>query len=140
MRIVLWSPADPYLAELLERLDGVDARVVGSQAELATELPQADAIVMLGHFYTAPVAAMIHAQAPGLRWIQLTTAGYDGITFHGVPANVVVTNAGHSHAPMVAEHALTLLTALMRRLHSFATRQAVHAFDRAIPLIAEKLG
>lgn len=134
MRILLWSPADPYLADLLAGLDGVDPRVVRSIDELAAELPAAEGMVMLGHLYTAPVAALVRDRAPGLRWIQLTTAGYDGITFHGVPNTVAVTNAGHSHAPMVAEHALTLLTALTRRLHSFAGRQAVHAFDRAIPL------
>lgn len=134
MRIVLFSPADPYLADLLAELDGVDPRVVGSVDELAAELPAAEGMVMLGHLYTAPVAALVRERAARLRWIQLTTAGYDGVTFHGVPDTIAVTNAGHSHAPMVAEHALTLLTALTRRLHSFAARQAVHAFDRAVPL------
>lgn len=134
MRMLLWSPFDEYLADLLGGLDGVDVRRVHTETELAAQLPAAEAMVMLGHFYTAPVAALIRDRAPKLRWIQLTTAGYDGISFHGVPSTVAVTNAGHSHAPMVAEHAVTLLAALTRRLHCFADPQARHAFDRAIPL------
>jgi phosphoglycerate dehydrogenase-like enzyme len=66
--------------------------------------------------------------------MQLTTAGFDGFTFHGVPESVVVTNAGHSHAPMVAEHAVMLLSALTRRLHLFAEPQSRHVFDRGIAL------
>ena len=133
-RILLWSPLDDYLGDLLAALDGVDYRRVRSEAELAEALPGAEAMVMLGHFYTASVAELIRARADRMRWIQLTTAGYDGISFHGVPEPITVTNAGHSHAPMVAEHAVTLLTALTRRLHSFAEPQARHVFDRAIPL------
>ncbi len=132
-KILLWSPLDDYLADLLASLDGVSYRRVRSEAELADALPGAEAIVMLGHFYTASVAELIRTRADRMRWIQLTTAGYDGISFHGVPEAIAVTNAGHSHAPMVAEHAVTLLTALTRRLHSFAEPQSRHVFDRGIP-------
>lgn len=133
-RILLWSPLDDYLAALLGSLDGVDFARVRSEEELAQHLPAADALVMLGHFYTASVARLVNQRANRLRWIQLTTAGYDGISFHGVPESIAVTNAGHSHAPMVAEHAVTLLTALIRRLPCYAEPQARHVFDRAIPL------
>ena len=132
--IALWSPHDDYLAELLRGLDGIRFTRIGSADDLAAALPSLDGIVMLGHFYTAPVADLIRGRGENLRWIQLTTAGYDGISFHGVPSHVRVTNAGRSHAPMVAEHAVTLLTALTRRLPAFAAPQARHAFDRAIGL------
>jgi len=77
---------------------------------------------------------LIRERANRLRWIQLTTAGYDGVVIHGVPASVVVTNAGNAHAPAVAEHAMTLLTALTRRLPCFGELQARHVFDPKIPL------
>jgi len=134
MRILLWSPLDDYLADLLSGLAGVDFARVRSADELTQLLPTADAMVMLGHLYTAPIAALVRDRAPKLRWLQLTTAGYDGITFHGVPGHVAVTNAGHSHAPMVAEHAVTLLAALTRRLPLFAEPQSRHVFDRGIAL------
>ena len=107
---------------------------IRSAAELANALDDAEGIVMLGHFYTAEVAAMVREKGRGLRWIQLTTAGYDGITFHGVPETVAVTNAGHSHGPMVAEHAVMMLAALTRRLHLYAEPQSRHVFDRGIAL------
>lgn len=132
--ILHWSPLDDYLAEMLAGLPGVSLRRVASRSDFASALPTADAIVMLGHLYTADVAALVRTGAPRLRWIQLTTAGYDGISFHGVPDHVVVTNAGASHAPMVAEHAVTLLTALIRRLPAFDAPQRRHVFDRAIGL------
>jgi phosphoglycerate dehydrogenase-like enzyme len=132
--ILLWSPFDDYLATMLSALPAIRFARVESVGDLAALLPEVEAIVMVGHFYAAEVAALVRDRGPRLRWIQLTTAGYDGFTFHGVPASVTVTNAGHSHAPAVAEHAVTLLCALTRRLPLFAEPQARHAFDRAIAL------
>lgn len=132
--ILLWSPLDDYLADLLANLDGVDFRRIASIGELADALPEADGMVMLGHLYTADVAGLMRERGRRLRWLQLTTAGYDGISFHGVPAHIAVTNAGRSHAPMVAEHAVTLLTALTRRLPAFGEPQGRHVFDRRIPV------
>lgn len=132
--ILLWSPLDDYLEDLLGACATIRFSRVRSVAELADHLPHADGIVMLGHLYTAEVAAMVRTLATRLRWIQLTTAGYDGFTFHGVPPTVTVTNAGHSHGPMVAEHAIMLLSALTRRLNLFAEPQSRHVFDRGIAL------
>jgi phosphoglycerate dehydrogenase-like enzyme len=131
LHILLWSPLDDYLADLLDSMHGVRLQRVASVPALADALPGADAIIMLGHFYTAEVAALVRMHGTRLRWIQLTTAGYDGISFHGVPDGVTVTNAGSSHAPMVAEHAVTLLTALIRRLPALAVTQSQRRFDRS---------
>jgi phosphoglycerate dehydrogenase-like enzyme len=133
-RVLLWSPLDDYLADLLGASSAISFGRIRSAAELAEVLADAVGIVMLGHLYTADVAALVRQKGRRLRWIQLTTAGYDGFTFHGVPAPVAVTNAGHSHAPMVAEHAVMLLVALTRRLHLFAEPQTRHVFDRGIAL------
>ena len=132
--ILLWSPLDDYLADLLSASPAIRFSRVRSPADLAALLPETDGIVMLGHFYTADVAALVRQKGERLRWIQLTTAGYDGFTFHGVPETVAVTNAGHSHGPMVAEHAIMLLAALTRRLPLFAEPQSRHVFDRNIAL------
>ena len=132
--ILLWSPLDDYLGDLLITCSAITSSRIGSAAELAEALPDVDGIVMLGHLYTAEVAALVRDKGARLRWIQLTTAGYDGITFHGVPKTVAVTNAGRSHSPMVAEHAVMLLAALTRRLHLFAEPQSRHVFDRRIAL------
>jgi phosphoglycerate dehydrogenase-like enzyme len=134
--ILLWSPRAEYLADLLSPSPAIRFTYVQSEAQLAETLPDADGIVMLGHLYTAGFAAQVRENGRRLRWIQLTTAGYDGIIFHGVPETISVTNAGHSHGPLVAEHAIMLLAALTRRLHLFAEPQSRHVFgrDTALPL------
>src|ERR1700722_5297210 len=132
--ILLWSPRAEYLADLLSVSPTIRFTYIKSAAQLAETLPDADGIVMLGHLYTADFAAQVREKGRRLRWIQLTTAGYDGITFHGVPETVAVTNAGHSHGPIVAEHAIMLLAALTRRLHLFGEPQSRHVFDNNIAL------
>lgn len=134
IRILFWSAFNDDMADRLGSLDGINFRRVRSEAELAEALPGADALIMVGTQFTAPVARLIRERADRLRWIQMTTAGYDGVLAYGVPASVVVTNAGNAHAPMVAEHAVTLLTALTRRLPCFSAFQARHVFDQNIPL------
>jgi phosphoglycerate dehydrogenase-like enzyme len=131
-RILLWSPLDHYLADLLQAAPDISFTRINTLSDFTEALPDTDGIVMSGHLYTAEAAALVRRAAPRLGWIQLTTAGYDGITFHGVPDTVAVANAGHSHGPIVAEHAVTLLSALTRRLHLFAETQARHSFDRTI--------
>ena len=133
-RILLWSPLDDYLVDTLASLDGIEIRRIGSVEELVQNLSNADAMVMLGTLYGQEVAKSVREQSDRLRWIQLTTAGYDGISFHGVPSSVVVTNAGHIHAPLIAEHAMTLLLALVRRLPCYGECQARRTWDRKIPL------
>ena len=66
-----------------------------SEADLAEASREADGIVMLGLSHTGTTAALVR-QMDRLRRIQLTTAGYGGITFHGVPVGMMITNAGHS--------------------------------------------
>jgi phosphoglycerate dehydrogenase-like enzyme len=133
--ILLWAPMDrDYLPPRVAAFPDVTMPIVGGLGDLPRLLPDADAMVMLGHFYTAQSAPVIKEYGKKLRWIQLTTAGYDSVITHGAPPGVVVTNAGHSHGPMVAEHALMLLLALIRRLPAYAKRQVAHEFDRTIPL------
>lgn len=129
-RILLWSPLDDHVADILGSLENVDFCRVNSEAELEELLPSADAVVLLGILYNAEVAKLVREKANRLRWIQLTTAGYDGVSFHGVPSSVVVTNAGHIHGPLIAEHAVTLV----RRLPCFAEPQSRHTWDRRISL------
>lgn len=134
VRILFWSAFNDDLADVLDTLDGVGLHRVQSEADLADALPAADAMIMVGPYYTASVARLIRERGNRLRWIQVTTAGYEGIGFHGVPASVAVTNAGNAHASLVAEHAVTLLTAVTRRLPCFGEHQARHVFDQKIPL------
>jgi phosphoglycerate dehydrogenase-like enzyme len=92
-------------------------------------LMQADALICPDHFIPKIVPAL-RTGAPNLRWIQLTTAGYDHIKRHGAPSRVVVCNAGEAYAPAVATHAVALLLALQRRIPIVLAAQARHEWSR----------
>lgn len=81
---------DDYLADLPAAIPTVDFGRVRS----AGALPDTDAIVMLGHYYTVEIAALIREKGRRLRWIQLTTAGYDGIECHRVTAALTEGTGG----------------------------------------------
>jgi phosphoglycerate dehydrogenase-like enzyme len=54
----------------------------------------------------------------------MISAGYDGLAAHGVPDGVVVTNQGGAVAPAVADHAMALLLAMMRRIPEICAQSA----------------
>jgi phosphoglycerate dehydrogenase-like enzyme len=131
-RIILWSPvARAEIVARLAALPEVELIVVEDLAGLAAALPAAEALVTMGQLYGAETAELLRRDGKRLRWIQLLTAGYDGLIFHGVPQGVTISNAGDCYSPMVAEHAMALLLALVRRLPEMLANQARHAFDRS---------
>jgi len=58
-RILLWSPLDDYVADLLGSLENVDFCRIHSKTELSEFLPGADAVVLLGTLYNAEVAKLV---------------------------------------------------------------------------------
>lgn len=99
-------------------------------AKLALEIATTDAAVLSVSFYTSEVARIVRDHAPRLRWIQTASAGYDAFVRHGVPDSVVVTNAANVWGPTVAEHAMSLLLALVRRLPEAERNRAARAYRR----------
>jgi hypothetical protein len=57
--ILLWSPLDDYLADMLAAVPAIRFSRIQSAADLARALPDADGIVMLGHYYTAETARLV---------------------------------------------------------------------------------
>tara|TARA_A100001037_G_scaffold305710_2_gene346948 strand:- start:6885 stop:7859 length:975 start_codon:yes stop_codon:yes gene_type:complete len=105
------------LAEACADLENVTVTAVESEPEsIGAEIEDADALVINNAFYTAELAAIVHDKAARLRWIQFYSTGYNNAEAHGIPKDVVLTNAGSVYAPPVAEHALALVLALVRRL------------------------
>jgi D-2-hydroxyacid dehydrogenase (NADP+) len=85
-------------------------------AELTNAMADADILIVNNRSYTAANAKLIRDHGRALRWIQFTTSGIDNAVKHGLPAGVVVTNMAGLRAFAVAEHALMLMLALVRRL------------------------
>jgi phosphoglycerate dehydrogenase-like enzyme len=131
MRIVIATPVLAPQFEALARGYGVETATFTQASGVDAELGDADALWIWPSFYDAEVAAGLRRHAARLRWLQLPTMGYDTVEEHGAPCEVVVTNAGDAYAPTVAEHALALLLALVRRLPGAIARAAHGAWDQS---------
>jgi phosphoglycerate dehydrogenase-like enzyme len=114
-----------------------EVRRVDDPAGLVAALDGAEAL-MMGNpaIYTAEFADQLCRRGHALRWIQLLSAGYDGPLLHGIPEGVILTNAGEAWSPTVAEHALALLLALLRRLPEYQRAQQQQQWDASVrPLL-----
>jgi phosphoglycerate dehydrogenase-like enzyme len=125
MKIVVHTRfARDALLEALGSEAGFETVAIDEAAALAAGMREARALVMPGQAYDAALAHCLRTQAPRLRLIQLLTAGYDQLQVHGVPPGVRVATAGDSWSPAVAEHAITLMLAMVKGLPAAFEAQA----------------
>ena len=130
MKIVVWTRiAEAALLERLTRIAGLTAQTVRDIKALPGAIVDADILLMAGADYSRTTADILRQHAGRLKFIQLVTAGYEGLEAHGVPPGVVVANAGDSWSPTVAEHAMMLMLALIRRLPMALAAQARSAWE-----------
>ncbi len=131
MQVVFWpSIAGDEISARLHKLPGIRLAIVESMDQFAAAAPDMEALVIGGHFFKAEAARIVHERAKKLRFIQAFTAGYEGLQEHGVPAGVVVANAGDSWSPAVAEHGMALLLALVKRLETPILNRPGRKWDR----------
>jgi len=105
------------LTTACQDLESVTVVTVASDAAaIGAEIAAADVLVINNAFYTAELAAIVREQARRLQWIQFYSTGYNNAETHGLPDGVTLTNAGSVYAPVVAEHAMALALALVRRV------------------------
>ena len=131
MRVVIRTHVLAPQFEALVARHGVEAVTVGDTDAMKRELADADALWAWPAFYDAELVALLARHRPRLRWVQLPTMGYDPVELHGVPSGVTVTTAGDAYAPTVAEHALTLLLALVRRIPEAVRNAEQHRWDQS---------
>ncbi len=111
---------------------GIAFEAAADTAAVVRALPGADALWITPSTYAAAIPQAVAAQRGALRWIGLTSAGYDAVLSLGVAPGVVTTYAAGVYGPVVAEHALALLLAAVRRLPAAFDRQRAHVWDRDI--------
>jgi phosphoglycerate dehydrogenase-like enzyme len=99
---------------------------------LEREAPKADALWTVPSTYDAAVAATLKKRAKNLRWIGMTSIGYDPLIRYGIPERTIVTNVGSTLGPVVAEHAVALLLAMARQLPAMYTNQRDKKWDPAV--------
>lgn len=130
IKTVLWTGlARDEIAHRLRRT-AIDLTVADDLPALESAIAETEVLVMPGHFYRQEVARILRSHAGKLRFIQLLTAGYDGLAIHGIPANVAVASNGEVLSPVVAEHGMALLLALTRNLPQTLHHQLRHAWDK----------
>jgi phosphoglycerate dehydrogenase-like enzyme len=108
---------------------GLDLTVARDEQELLRELPGADALWITPTYYQPAVPQAVKANRGRLKWIGLTSAGYDVLLRAGVAPGVTTTYAVRVHAPAVAEHAVALVLALLRQLPRAVTAQTAAKWD-----------
>ena len=118
------------LTELAARRE-LDFLAARSDDELRAALPGADALWITPTFYKPAVPQTINANRGALKWIGLTSAGYDVLLRAGAPADVTMTYAVTVHGPAVAEHAVALLLGIVRQFPRAAIAQAANTWDFA---------
>lgn len=119
------------LADLAARLK-LNYLEVPDEASLLKELPAADALWITPSCYSAAIPHTMKENPGRLRWLALTSGGYDILSRVGAPANVQLTYAAGVHAPSVAEHAVAQLLCLARQLPFSLTRQREEKWDASI--------
>jgi phosphoglycerate dehydrogenase-like enzyme len=135
MRVVYWARLQLARQQVLDALRAVpeaDLAVVQTLAELLVALKGAEALIL----YDAPpeqarhVVDALSASGNTVRWMHFLTAGREGFDAVGLPAAVAVSYPHGCVAPTVAEHAMTLLLALVRRVPAMLEQQAKRNWSR----------
>jgi len=99
----------------LGRIPSTELVICKDEEELARAAGDCDFLLIQHTYYRGAVEAAA-MDRERLRWVQLLSAGYDGLIGRQIRPDVVVTNAGPSFGASVADHALALLLALARRM------------------------
>ena len=135
MRVVYWARlqlARRDVIDALRAVPGADLVIVETLPELLAALDGAEALIL----YDAPpadarqVVAALSSPANSVRWMHFLTAGMEGFNAVGLPADLDVTYPAGCVSPTVAEHAMTLLLALVRRVPAMLEAQALRNWSR----------
>lgn len=141
MRALLHYTAGDRLRGLLADLSGDGLELAwspeGDDAALAAALPGTDAILHV----LEPITAKVIADAPDLRFIQKLGAGVNTIDLDAARARgVIVANLPGVNAPAVAEMAIALMLAVLRRVPAFDRETREGAGWPLDPSVPERLG
>ncbi len=104
--------------------EGVQTVRYDASAPVPDEHLDAEALVVWGS--SGADLRAVAGRMPGLRWVQTLAAGLDAVLAAGFPDDVVITSGSGLHDRPVAEHALGLVLALLRRLPAAARAQEEH--------------
>ncbi|WP_159596390.1 D-2-hydroxyacid dehydrogenase [Hydrogenophaga sp. BPS33] len=125
MRIVFASKvARPPVLKALQTAPNVELIDCEDLAQVAAHVQDADALVISDPRGAdgKAIADALKRDGCRVKWVQAVTAGVNGLLTHGVPAQIVITNQGGAVAPAVAEHAMAMVLAMVRRIGDIMDR------------------
>lgn len=126
---VMTSRSGPMLSAALDEMPDLDVTRIDRPEDLGPHMDTFDVFIVSNDLYGPEVAALL-GSARRLRWLQIVSSGYDNLALHGAPGHLLVSRGGPSHARAVAEHAVMLALALVRRLPDYERNRIAHRWDR----------
>src|SRR5258707_537633 len=121
---------DDAIVGLAKDFPALQWAVVSSTEELAREIGDAAILVTSNRACTPGYGEALRRNARSLRWMFFSSSGFERGVAMGIPEGVVVTNSTGVKATMVAEHAMTLLLAVLRQLPECQAHQRAHLYTR----------
>lgn len=121
---------DDAIIQLAKDFPQLQWAVVSSTDELAREIGDAEVLVTSNRICTPAYGEALRRNARSLRWMYFSSSGIERGVAMGIPDGVRVTNSTGVKATMVAEHAVTLLLALLRQLPECQAHQRTHRYTR----------
>ena len=122
---------DDAITGLAKDFPDLQWAVVSSTEELAREIGGAEILVTSNRACTPAYGEVLRRHARSLRWMYFSSSGIERGVAMGIPDGVRVTNSTGVKATMVAEHAMTLLLALLRQLPECQAHQRARRYTRA---------
>lgn len=121
---------DDGLLRVADEHPELDWTIACTPEERAAAIIDAEILILAEAVCCAELGKLIMA-AKKLRWIQFSTAGIEQCVRHGLPTHIPITGGSGIKAPTVAEHAMTLLLALARKLRETEAERDVHRWSRS---------
>jgi phosphoglycerate dehydrogenase-like enzyme len=122
----VWTIPPSDVARLARALPGDEVIDAREPAERLAAFAQADVL------FATKISAEEFAIARHVRWMHSSAVGVGGLLPPPVVGSpVVVTNSRGVHSDAIAEHAIALVLALRRHLHTASARQAARVWAQA---------
>ncbi|HXP93098.1 MAG TPA: D-2-hydroxyacid dehydrogenase [Candidatus Binatia bacterium] len=126
---VMTSQSGAPMTEALSGTDGLLVQRIERPSELHRFIRDLDVLLVSNDFYQAGVAELVR-KASRLRYLHFVSSGFDNLRLHGAPHHLALSRGGQSHSSTVAEHAVTLLLGLVRRLPELERNRLAALWDR----------
>ena len=135
--VVVSYPADDEFARVNSEALAGAAEVVYTHelddAQRAQALRRAE--VLLAWELDQEIPAGELEQAPGLRLVQLLSAGVDWVNFRAVPDRLIVASNAGAYSAAISEHVLAMTLSLAKRLPQRHAALTIGRYDKWEPLL-----